>query len=1394
MAEGINSFGAGMNQDISHSKRDPNSYFSMRNFRILTSDGSSSGSITTEQGTSLSFKVPDTTSITLSDGTIIPAQSGLKIIGSASLVDELIIFTTKETSVTPNGYGQIWKCKYDENTESIIGLTGSGFLDQNVHLFYNQKLNFSTEYRIGRAVALYESTKKQRVYWTDNYNNVRTFNLAVDSPLDTPLETVDVFSSIYLTQPVFKSIGSGSLPVTSQIQFTYRLIDVNGAETAFAPATPLIPMPDVVIDANNFSSWDTATASGGKSITYNLNNIDTSYSAIQHIAIVYNTSGTTIYNFAEDSVPTTGSLDVTCSTLSGAVIITPEEYSIINTGFTKCKDIEVKDGRLVAANISTEDAELNFDARSYRFNNPLGKYQPVTPTFPLSLLPVTPIALLRDSNDNNLDKVLLGGTNTTDYDSIPDTHDCINIYNKEQEIDWYHPDQQYKYKRDGITLGGSGKNISYEFVTTDMVGNYAFGIQTNAPNHIMVTGYPDNNAPKTKGVLEEDGTPQTISIENQIANNASVWAHSEYVNHARGEVYRYGIVLYNKKGAVTFTDWIGDIKFPDVADGYPLQEYVDGVAILKTLGIRFTVDVSSVADKISGYSIVRLKREESDKTRLGSGFFMFFDFADPAQDHSLMHRYWSSGIDNGAHANDPSRPFPVTGDIQTLGNDDHIIHLSDRPGFTNLTTSSDVYKRIGYLVSPLGNIYNCDKTSSDYIETLEYYNAELHNYWSYDPDQTKADYAFYYKMKGRVTAVDIAGKRERIQVDDKRDLYTSEYLSKSHSFMSNLDTSVLNTNNLGNVSYCREKAALTAGANELVPLGCGNPKMALKLKLYAGGAFSLPPTINHMSTSFTWQGTDNWNGPTTGTTLGFGGNFSCDTDVRFKSVGYRRYLDNQYKGASYETRSKDRYTYIGHFQVVKDSVNSSLSFDVYGGDTYVNYHDNEYLQRYNNDEFNTEQVYKTHGRNELGIAICGPVETSINTNYTSGTNWASNRSSTDMDFYTKMSESYNTLWNAEDTATNKFFSNDFLSSLTTYFPNRIWASEIKINGELSDQWRNFPIANKTDVEGIYGPINRIINFQGKLLFYQDKAFGDVALNDRSVIQDQTGQELVLGTGGVFPYYNYHSINTGSFHQFAVLASDNAVYHYDARLNKFHQFSSNGLVPLSDVKGMSSYFKNNITGDITTTDKTTRYHDSKGVHGIYDIKNNRVLYTFLKGGRGENDETIGFNELTGSFESFYDYFPQLYLEYGRRMFSVSPINNNELHTHSGGAPGVYYDTIFSKSVLHTVFTNPSYANKIFNNMSYNAELYSTAGNDVFNQTFDKVTYSNNYQTTGPIPLVVDGNIKRRMRTWHTTIGRDISTPLSRMRNHWLDCVLEFTNNNGLKHTVHDITYSFTPVKL
>lgn len=1408
----------GMNKDAARSKVDPNTYFDLHNFRVVTEEGSSTGAIETEKGHVLGFTIPDIPLMTLTDGTIIPAQADLKIIGWGTLVDTIVVFTTNETAPNPtNSYGQIWQLEFSETTDEVVGSIG-GVLTVSTHLVYNNQTNFSTEHRIGRVIGRYETGNKQRVYWTDNYNPVRTINIADPNSLDIDLDNIDLQPGVNFAVPVIQFSGPGNLPTGAQIQFAYRLISQNGAVTLYSPASTLYPLPasDPLGASYDVLEGDGDSNTLNKSVTYEIAGIDQDFDVIEHVAILYNAPDVyTVYKFDESAIPTASdTLTVTCSDLTTAEQIPLTEYVALSSGFDRAKDIEVKDNRLVAANTTTTNFEIDYDARAYRFN-------------------AAREALILDANQGD---ITIDGT--APVWTIDLEHDAVNPYNIEEDYPTLPP-IQYKYQADGVTLGGEGPNINYQFQTIELEA--LDNLEEKAdPSHWEASKFSSVEPPFLLGVRDPNNNFLEVERAGQFRQFSGSYNKSFFKGHARGEIYRYGIVFYNSKGSVSFVNWIGDIKFPEPEDGGPWT--IGGAnsdpdpalvtPIVKTLGIIFTVDTSSLGTDITGYSIVRVEREDKDKTRLGSGMIMNWDEQNNGANDALPQQ--ASGVLIGATWGSAFNFYGVR--------ENPSWHLADKPGFHRPQLTANSAKRLNYLLSPLTKYKdtNFNSRAGDYVKTTGYYRArpcELRL-----PAGDGFSSIAYRCREFLSVANSTEPTPERFEIYKGRRLEIGEVILPG--------TDIIDGGYSGPSFYMRNSSyTIDSGAGGVdIPLGLGNPKLAVTLHQ--------TPTVPHNTGDPAANMVYHLGGDFTGT-VGIAPNANGTTpytDVWFKEVLYCRYVNNQYGGNKFEDRSVNEYISTGHFQALNPSIPTTMSFSVFGGDVYVNYVDDESYEYYLEDSTPFKDPYDdpVYG---LSLVVCYPAESDINIDYTEGRRWFADRfinTITPDNEYAHNDFIYNPIWSQENVATQKFFAKDFLSDFIEEQPHQLWASNNKIDGELIDSWRQFPIANATQVNGVHGPINRIINFKDRLYFYQDKGFGVAAIDERSVITDESGQQLTLGVGGVFPDYSYISTNTGSFHQFGVTASENALYHYDARLKKVYRYTGQGSTPLSDLKGMSAYFDNAIDGEIRKSDFTTRITNSIGIHASPDFRYNRVLFTFLNTVQGVNvnefydrgtnaytftegsiieqggllycviagfsvdagtpprepnlelfvgvnlkrvteDErafTVSYNEMLEAFESFYDYKPPLYLQYGRRLLSVNPNSRDEAWVHNEGPYGEYYGGSPAISRLETILAAEGNVTKIFNNIAYKAELYDTNKSDIFNETFDRMRVYNEYQDTTTFNLIVDDNIKRRMRTWRTTIPRDNTDLKSRIRNPWTHLVLEFDNNDNKRHVIHDIIYSFS----
>jgi hypothetical protein len=1375
--------------------------------------------------------------------TVAEAQSNLKICGMGYLDQWIVVFTTSETAENPTSStgDQIWKLKYNEYSNAVEGVVG-GLLVPSTHLIYNNQLRLSTHHRIEEPITRYETDKIGRVYFTDNYNPLRSINIFDDNLWILPPGNLDIVSDVSLSKPVIQSlgVGTGSIPAGSTVQYAYRLINqTQGNTTIFSPASTLVTLTknDSPSTTHHGAGGGTAfigadsinNASGGP-VTYTIEGIDTDYDVIEHYYILWSTrDNPVVYKFKEEFVPSNGTLTVIHDGSEDDLPITTVEYNALTNPLV-AKTLTSKDDRLVAANIKEPIFDIDFDARAYRSKVAGG----------------TSFDIYNSDGTSN-------SYNTGNWDTIPEEHDAINPYNQQDpdvNADWATADQ-YKYAPGQSYLGGEGPNVSYKFVTQGYSGNDLYANPTPVYRPFTkVDRYLASDSPLLLGDKNLDGSNVEYPRGGEIKNMASAKINGVLRGYARGEVYRFGITFYDLKGNPSFVKWIGDIKFPEIFDTtddatsgitntYKLINFNSGVSNLFSLGIEFSVDISSIADKISGFSIVRVQREEEDKTRLGTGLVMHFNHEDNGNSlTSVFHAQYGQDVKST--------------NIDIDGSGEPCITLMDRPGFTDWHSagssgSDDSHSRsLATFCSPLGPFRlaaNYKFRRRDYIQTTGYYNGYAEVFYN---DVGNESMGAWYKMREYAPATLIDNTTyptnnpdgyQKFLIDAEIQMTAAQSIGTTNPAFDNAGGRVNGQNFLINASYSRKSGG--GGGGPDVPLGMGNTKQLLVLNT-DGSSTGLNPdnwwdaaqyptgSVSGMfydtaGASLPIDGKQEFLNLTGGTTAGRSDNF-----LKFKEASYNRFLLKQYGGDAYIDRSKSVYISTGHFQATAEvsSLGSNFTFKVFGGDMFVTYYDEEYITQY----WSQVNPYDGPANSKLAVGLMYPCESSINTELRFGKHFSTDRDNVTPNMGAYQFEDYKILYayNQENNVKTQFFAKDALVNLSEEQRFTIKVSNAKVDGELIDNWKIFLPLNELPVEGIHGQINKIVNLRSNVFFYQDSAVGVAAINDRVTQVSESGVEIVLGTGEVISDYSYMTTETGSIHQHSVVTSGGSIYHYDDRLKKMFRLSE-GMQPISDIKGLSAFF-GKIDGSLEENDVTLK---NLGVHGMYDRRHNRVLMTFLnykiydstianktyevgdiiffggiyyrvttaftapdpplvpstdpnlqpivdKFGNNTflNGFTLSYNEMMNAFESFHDYKPNIYLHTGRRLLSVNSFTNDgEVFEHDVDDYGKFYNDYYNSKITLILAPGADII-KVFDNIEYNAEI-SIDDIDAPNEALKQMRFYNDYQDTGIIPLTLGTNVIRRMRKYRSTIPRDATDPAAspkpRMRDSYIFLELEFENN-------------------
>jgi len=654
-----------------------------------------------------------------------------------------------------------------------------------------------------------------------------------------------------------------------------------------------------------------------------------------------------------------------------------------------------------------------------------------------------------------------------------------------------------------------------------------------------------------------------------------------------------------------------------------------------------------------------------------------------------------------------------------------------------------------------------------------------------------------------------------------------------------------------------------------------------------------------------------------------------------------RELESQYGGNTFKERKDSEYMSVGHFTRVNDKSDDVITVSIFGGDIFQSAFAEKklYSENFNFRRYNSSNVLIDP---QIAFSpIVGkiyPIQSVVNTDMRVGYNFNNFHSYPDI------------LLPPDDTAVELVYEiepDDYTcpilyiteKKLQTYlvtgqniltgeFDNRVYMSQTKINGELFDSWTIFKPLDYMDVDGHYGPINKLEVFNDQVLFYQDKSFGIISLNPQSLITDNSGGSVQLGTGKGLVAFRYISNSVGAFHQWGIVKAKGAVYFFDAYHRKFFRYSPKGPEPLSDLKGMSSWIHKNITGSVLTSDNPILF---SGITSVYDQRFNEVIFTFhveeekedillpsgaastttaeeatqvglggltadtpcatfgghLEAGgvffldnpgldttlmiellstpgihvqldfscgddpaatlgivdatvtsdlqnlpvifsfiippgseyplsftfanvitscvqlliwcpavpvhpglpeeestilvKPKTSYTLVYNEMIDAFSSFYSHFPRHYVSDSKRIFSQPPLGY-PVHLHDAGVRGEFYKETFD-SIIELLVNPKGTWTKVFNNIEYLTQASTSGGTDLVDITFDTLRVLNEYQDTGDITLVVDDNVKRRMRTWRTQVPRDGK---ARIRNPYVTMKFTYENTpNNRRLIIHDI---------
>ena len=1410
----VHTFRKGMIKDLDKSLISADAYYEATNFRTVTSKGLSTGSLENLEGNNImsmalssaatlvvgstymvvsdtvtyngsnytvggSFEVVTGVTSFSNTGYVINANlvcpSGYYIIGSVELRGDIVLFITNNTN------SRILLVKYNETTEKVTSVTVCYDDSDNNN---TGSLSFNTEHLI-KAVARYETPNIKKVYWTDGINTIKYIDVAKYNTTDglvksssnyyMSLDLLEFIPGMTINKPSLSNMITGELK-PGTVQYAYQYFKLNGSETVFSPLSDTIHITSKS-DSSSTSYYyrgegnPDVNSGKGCEVYIPLDDSD-KYNKVRIIRLHYSTI---------NSIPTitiVGELDInsTWDSLTfkdtGVNILgelTIEELNLPATEMFVCQDLDVKDNILFAANISKSDSfDIgDWDSRAVRFRNYITLVPGTDATTPtnfihnnsctFNFIDVDTIQVTIPTFTSNIPAGRTITSVTAVGTSIDDGTDVINgVY-----------DTSVNFNSTGLTTSFS--NVVYTSGTDTLVFNvttsstdYFTGVPTTIDSgniYFLVISYSYTTESSAVSALVQSATEADvpISVPANVALPAS-WDAAGWTGYT--ETYD-GINPFND----TDNDFTATEQYKYKSDGLTLGAE----------GPNVEIEFETESILLDDYQLITGTSVTSEDTATNKSYKSY------ASPFKSGKRSWQRDETYRLYVvffNDrglPSLPKWICDlrmpSLHETGNTGKLAYLD-----SGNVKSYALYPKIKFRNFPAGavsaQILRVARGTGD-RSVLTQGLVVPSTAANFRPD----------KMSAAVTASRQTHKLISPEVNITKNInYSgSDYLEFVTDFSTVLYSAAVfevqmykaQVNNI-RARTANERSNLTA-AKYVTPSNTTDSVFNYTNYSTANNVFGCSGLI------FKHENTADW------TTNG----------VDYCLVNYKRKVfDSQYGGNTFNKR-------INNVGIpASDILSTTGEFHVcYNGDTFINYmtvYDSLY------------DLTKTTGNSYLSV-ILFPVESSINNELQHGfdvfKDFASNiqvsqeaagewvnGSSTTYNQLKPMYQ-YNTVYSQDSTA--KFYMNISTENATeTEFDCMVKASRVKLNGESSDSWTKFPVNDFIEVDSTYGAITGLMKVNNKLLYWQDNAFGVLAVNDRSLISDSINAQLVLGTGGVLDRHDYVSTTVGTSNRRSIVSSQTAVYWYYDKENSMYRFAE-GLENLSKSKLLQSWFRSNVTSNYEP-------------HGVYNPRYNELWFSFYE--NHLSGHTLIFNESVDAFVSLVSMTPRMYVPIRHGFLNTYYLINSDQLFYNNSAlkerclfnsftPGGITDAITPETSKLTIVVNDAYPNtKVFDNIFYDTTVTDSNGYEVNLESFDRLRCYNNYQNTGFIDLVYKTNLERRERIWTTVVPRnrvDIAYPAlsadvmdaanlddsrlfkERMRDKYMFVDFEYDNNSNYR---------------
>lgn len=477
-----------------------------------------------------------------------------------------------------------------------------------------------------------------------------------------------------------------------------------------------------------------------------------------------------------------------------------------------------------------------------------------------------------------------------------------------------------------------------------------------------------------------------------------------------------------------------------------------------------------------------------------------------------------------------------------------------------------------------------------------------------------------------------------------------------------------------------------------------------------------------------------------------------------------------YSGKDRFSKQYDTYYGFGDYKEIKDDENAPKSIYVFTGDTYTQIYEIEGMYKaydFNDDKSSLQSMQTVHYI---------PMESTINQYFDYGMNY---RNTSNANLQSEAGDikgvstqdrpvhQYNLIYSDNGTSNDIYSPQSVIQSQNTY-SQRICYSQMKTNGELLNNWNIFKPVDYIDVNPVYGELTDMFTVQDTLYFWQNKGFGKLSVNERSLVKDENSNLIQLGQGSVLQRYDYLSTKFGMRDQdMCKINVDNNIYWFDHRnrciaaykaVNAGNGRASMQVIDFTEKTNVKTLMKN---CDITNTPTIE-----------YDPNNDELLFNNVTlNNTGEDTDgsyTLAFNCKFDIAQSLYDINGCVNTIYNNKT------NQDDIIYINTNAEGEICNSQLSNTKNNTsryylkFIVNPNASvTKVFDNQQivYPHMYYNTYGN-TSSRFNNAINFSTDLSKANTLNTNEENSYTDREGNVCFSIPRCLNNNIQRLRGKWM----------------------------